>query len=107
MDQELDPYYREPTTLDVSSLARPYFWVIIQLCQPLNTGSPFHLTFQLKWIPFEMEELESNDDDYEQKQIYLAAALYAHFQFLTLDKAQYCCALLYFFFQLPFQIIVE
>ena len=45
-----------------------------------------------------MEELESNDDDYEQKQIYLAAAvLYAHFQFLTLDKAQYCCALLYFF----------
>ena len=54
-----------------------------------------------------MEELESNDDDYEQKQIYLAAALYAHFQFLTLDKAQYCCALLYFFFRLPFQIIVE
>ena len=55
-----------------------------------------------------MEELESNDDDYEQKQIYLAAAvLYAHFQFLTLDKAQDCCALLYFFFQLPFQIIVE
>ena len=53
-----------------------------------------------------MEELESNDDDYEQKQIYLAAALYAHFQFLTLDKAQYCwlCST---FFQLTFQIIVE